>query len=224
MSWIGESSEARRQLPHQHQKEGLLGWVQVIGEANQRQMAMQVLEMETTTDIANKMAVGTHNTVAIATASLHHHRRKSVDEHGNDTEMTDQIQDCHPDLRKQIIQPMMDQGNAQMATDPGLVIWNVNGPPQEAELVHPPLTHISLATGQTAVDEMIAPPEMIDLQETIDLLESEMTVLEDAMTETSVGTRIETGTGTGWIMMSAAETHEPEVAVAAQSVIASGTE
>jgi hypothetical protein len=239
-SWIAESSEARRPLLHQLRKGELWGWALAIGEVNRQQMAMGDLEMEITTDIVNKMAVATHLTAVIATGSLHHHRKRSVDEHGNDTAKTDQIQDCHLDLRKQIIQPMMEQGSVQMAIDPGLVISTVIGLLQETELAHHRSTRISQATGQTAEDEtialqgtidlreneMIAFRETIDLQEMIDFQEKEMTALEDAMTEMSAVTRteIESGTGTGSITMSAVEADEPEVAVAAQFVIASETE
>jgi hypothetical protein len=233
-SWIAESSEARRPLLHQLRKGELWGWALAIGEVNRQQMAMGDLEMETTMDIVNKMAVATHLTAVIATGSLHHHHKRSVDEHGNGTVTTDQIQDCHLDLRKQIIQPMMERGSVQMAIDPGLVISTVIGLLQETELAHHLSTRISQATGQTAEDEMIALQGMIDLREsemtvfreTIDFLEKEMTALEDAMTEMSVVTRteIESGTGTGSITTSAAEADEPEVAVAAQFVIASETE
>jgi hypothetical protein len=67
---------------------------------------------------------------------------------------------------------------------------------------------------------------MTVFRETIDFQEKEMTALEDAMTEMSVVTRteIESGTETGSITTSAAEADEPEVAVAAQFVIASETE
>ena len=239
-SWIAESSEARRPLLHQLRKGELWGWALAIGEVNRQQMAMGGLEMETTMDIVNKIAVATHLTAVIATGSLHHHHKRSVDEHGNDTVTTDQIQDCHLDLRKQIIQPMMERGSVQMAIDPGLVISTVIGLLQETELAHHLSTRISQATGQTAEDEMIALRETIALQgmidlresemtvfrETIDFQEKEMTALEDAMTEMSVVTRteIESGTGTGSITTSAAEADEPEVAVAAQFVIASETE
>jgi hypothetical protein len=219
MSWIAESSEAKRLLHRQHRRGELWGWAPATGEVNRQQMAMQALETETITDIVNKMAAATHPMAATATASLLHRRKKSVDEHGNDTVMTGQILDCHPDLRQQIIQPMMEQGSAQMITDPGPVILTATALLQEAELARHLLTHISLATGQTAEDEMI------DLQETIDLREREMTVLGDAMTEMSVVTRIEieSETGIGWITTSAAEAVEREVAVAVQSVIARET-
>ncbi len=67
---------------------------------------------------------------------------------------------------------------------------------------------------------------MTGLQETIDLREKEMTVLEDAMTEMSVVTRteIESVTETGWIMTSAAGADELEVAVVVQFVNASEIE
>ena len=140
----------------------------------------------------------------------------TVDERGNDIEMTDQIQDCRPGLHQQTIHPMMAQGIAQMVTDPGLVIWTVIGLLQEVELAHRLSTRISLAMGPTEEDEMIG------LQETIDFQEKGMTVLEDVMIEMSGVTRIEIEIG--WITTSAADIPELGVEVEVQSVIASERE
>ncbi len=115
------------------------------------------------------MAVATCPTVAIVMESLHHLRKMSAEEHGNDTAMKDQIQDCHPDPHLQIIHPMMCPGNVQMATDPGLAIWTVTGVLQEAELAHHPSTPTSLATALTAEDEMIGLQGTTDFPEKIDL-------------------------------------------------------
>jgi len=152
----------------------------------------------------------------------------TVDERGNDIEMTDQIQDCRPGLHQQTIHPMMAQGIAQMVTDPGLVIWTVIGLLQEVELAHRLSTRISLAMGPTEEDEMIGLQgmtvlrEMTGLQETIDFQEKGMTVLEDVMIEMSGVTRIEIEIG--WITTSAADIPELGVEVEVQSVIASERE
>jgi hypothetical protein len=232
-SWIAESFEVRRLLHRQHQKEEQWEWAPAIGEVRQQQMAMEDLEMETTMGIVSKMGAATHLMVAIATVS-HHHRKRSVDAHGNDTVMIDQIQDYHLGHPQQIIQPMMDQGNAQMATGLVPVISTAIGHLQEAGLAHHLWTRIFLATDRTAGDETIdlqgttdlRESEMTGLRETIDFQEREMTALEDATTAMSVVMRtgIGSGTGTGLTTMSAAEADELEVAVAVQSVIASETE
>jgi hypothetical protein len=52
-----------------------------------------------TTTIVNQTVVATP-TAAIETESLLHHRKMSVDEHGNGTEMIDRIRDCHPGPRQ----------------------------------------------------------------------------------------------------------------------------
>lgn len=89
---------------------------------------------------------------------------------------------------------------------------------REVELAHHLSILTSLATGQTVEDEMIG------LQGTTDLRETEMTVLEDVMTEMSVVMKIEIESVIGSTMTSVAEVDEPEVAVAVLSVIESETE
>jgi len=186
-------------------------------------MVMQALETEITTDIVNKMAVATLLTVDTATACLLHRLKMSVDEHGNDTGMTDQTPDYLRDHRQQIIRAMMERENVQMVTDLDPVIWT--GHLHEAERVDPPSTLIFQATGQTAEDEMIGLPETIDLHVT-EMTAQETIVHEDAMTETTAVTRIEIESVivTGWTTTNAAEAVEPEVAVGVQSEIASETE
>jgi hypothetical protein len=186
-------------------------------------MAMQALEMETTTDIVNKMAVATLLTADIATACLLRRLKMSVDEHGNDTEMTDQTPDYRRDRRQQIIRAMMERENVQMVTDLDPAIWTARL--HEAEPVDPPSTLTFQATGLTAEDEMIGHPETIDLRVT-EMTAQETTVLEDAMTEMTAVTRIEIESVivTGWTTTNAAEAVEPAVAVEAQSETASETE
>jgi len=175
-------------------------------------MAMRDLEMETTMDIVNKMGVAILHTADIAPACLLLRLKMSVDEHGTDTETTDQTPDYPRDHRQQIIRAMMDRENVQMVIDLDPVIWTEHL--HEAEPVALLLTPIFQATGLTADDEMI------------DLHVIEMTALEDAMTEMTAVTRIEIESVivTGWTMTNAAEADEPEVAVEAQSEIASETE
>jgi hypothetical protein len=159
-------------------------------------MAMRALGMAITT-IANQTVVATP-TAAIETEFLHH-RKMSVDEHGNDTGMIDRIQDCHPGPRQQNMQLMMDRGTAQKITDPDLVIWTAIDLLQEAELAYHLSIHTSLVTDRTAEDEMSGLQETIDLQEKemTDFRETETIVLEDAMTETNVVMRIVTGSEIG---------------------------
>jgi hypothetical protein len=95
---------------------------------------------------------------------------------------------------------------------------------QEAELVHHQSILTSLATGQRVEDETIGLQETTGLPGTIDLRETEMTVLEDAMTEMNVVMKIEIESVIGSTMTSAVEVDEPEVAAAVQSVIESETE
>ena len=70
----------------------------VIGAESRRRMATRALGMATTT-IVNQTVVATP-TAAIETESLLLHRKMSVDEHGNGTEMIDRIRDCHPGPRQ----------------------------------------------------------------------------------------------------------------------------
>ncbi len=62
---------------------------------------------------------------------------------------------------------------------------------QEAELAHRLSTLISRATGQTAEDEMIGLRETID-PHAREMIALGMIVFEDATTETTAATRIET--------------------------------
>jgi hypothetical protein len=185
-------------------------------------MAMQALEMETTMDIVNKMAVATLLTADIATACLLRRLKMNVDEHGN-TETTDQTPDYRRDRRQQIIQAMIERENVQTVTGLDPAIWTARL--HEVELVDPPSTHTFQATGLTAEEEMIGLPETIDLHAT-EMTAQETTVLGDVMTEMTAVTRIEIESVivTGWITTNAAEAGEPEVAVEAQSETVSETE
>jgi uncharacterized protein (DUF58 family) len=185
-------------------------------------MAMQALEMETTMDIVNKMAVATLLTADIATACLLRRLKMNVDEHGN-TEMTDQTPDYRRDRRQQIIQAMIERENVQTVTDLDPAIWTARL--HEVELVDPPSTLTFQATGLTAEEEMIGLPETIDLHVT-EMTALETTVLGDVMTEMTAVTRIEIESVivTGWTTTNAAEAGEPEVAVEAQSETVSETE
>jgi hypothetical protein len=185
-------------------------------------MAMQASEMGITMDIVNKMVDATLLTADIAMVCLLHLLKMSVDEHGNDTEMTDQTLDYPRDHRQQTIRAMMERENVRMVTDLDLVIWT--GHRHEAELVDRLLTLTFQATGLTAEDEMIGLQETIDLQGT-EMTAQGTTALEDAMTEMTVVTRIERESVivTGWTTMTAAEADEPEVGVEARSEIASET-
>ena len=185
-------------------------------------MAMQALEMETTMDIVNKMAVVTRLTADIATACLLRRLKMNVDEHGN-TEMTDQTPDYRRDRRQQIIQAMIERENVQTVTDLDPAIWTARL--HEVELVDPPSTLTFQATGLTAEEEMIGLPETIDLHVT-EMTAQETTVLGDVMTEMTAVTRIEIESVivTGWTTTNAAEAGEPEVAVEAQSETVSETE
>jgi hypothetical protein len=115
-SWIVGSSGVRRLLHLQHPKVGLWEWALGLGEVNLQQMAMQALETETAMYIVSKTVVAIHLMADIAMACLHHHRKKNEDGHGKDTEMTDQIQDSPPGLRRQIILVMMARENVRMIT------------------------------------------------------------------------------------------------------------
>jgi hypothetical protein len=99
-SWIVESSEVKRLLHLLPPKEEQWEWVQVLGEVNRPQMVMQASEMGIIMDIVNKMVDATLLTADIAMVCLLHLLKMSVDEHGNDTGMTDQTLDYPRDHRQ----------------------------------------------------------------------------------------------------------------------------
>lgn len=181
-------------------------WAQQVGgEVNQLEAAIPVsqTEMVTTMDIVTRMVAILLFMAAIETACHLLLHKRNVDQHGDETEMSDLIPDFPQDLhRRNMLVMMVQEAIVLTDTDHDLVILIV-GHLQEVGLADQALIRISPSTAPTVDEEseMIGPQEMTDLGTA-----GEMTEMSVAMTETEKITEDST-------TMNAVELEEHAVAV-----------